>query len=183
MKKTTLENIFGNLENDFDTEIPKAGHETRFMKKLNDQNAPAIKILNPKSNLWKPIVGIAASVALLISLLVLMPQNNEDLDLASVSPKMAETETLFMASFSNELKNLNSEDMPEYQELIVDALFQIKVLEEDFKQLIIGLKENPDDELVLSAMILNFQKRIDVLQDTKDKIKELKEHNNTINII
>ena len=67
--------------------------------------------------------------------------------------------------------------------MIVDALFEIKILEENYKQLIIGLKENPEDELVLSAMILNFQKRIDVLEETKAKIEELKQASTNHNII
>jgi hypothetical protein len=62
--------------------------------------------------------------------------------------------------------------MPEYQDLIVEAMFKIKVAEEDYNQLVIGLKENPKDQLIISAMMLNFQDRIDVLQDVMEEIKD-----------
>lgn len=180
MSKTTLEDVFKNLENNFDTEIPETAHKTRFLDKLNNQNKLPLKVVSAKNNLWKPFTSIAASVILLVSVFIFTSKEDGIVNLASISPEMARTETLFMAVLSKELENLNSEEMPEYQELIVDALFQIKVLEEDYNQLIFGLKEQPDDELVLSAMILNFQSRINVLQDTKDKIEELNNSNKTI---
>jgi hypothetical protein len=51
-------------------------------------------------------------------------------------------------------------------------MFKIKVAEEDYNQLVIGLKENPKDQLIISAMMLNFQDRIDVLQDVMEEIKD-----------
>lgn len=183
MSKNTIEHLFENLENDFDVENPNINHETRFLNKLNNKEEAVIKITRSKKNIWKPFIGIAASIALIVSLFVFTPKEDKTIDLASISPEMAKTETLFMASLTKELENLKSEDMPEYQELIVDALFQLKVLEEDYKQLILGLKEQPKDKLILDAMILNFQSRINVLQDTKDKIEELNKSNKQISII
>lgn len=183
MSKTTLEDLFKNLENVFDVEVPETGHETRFLNKIEKQEKKVIKITRSKNSFWKPFIGVAASIVLLVSLFIFNSKKENTIELASISPEMAKTETIFMTVLSKELENLNSEDMPEYQELIVDALFEIKVLEEDYNQLIFGLKEQPDDELILSAMILNFQNRIDVLQDTKDKIEDLKKTNKQVSII
>lgn len=183
MSKNNIEHLFKNLENDFDAENPNISHETRFLDKLNNKEDSVIKITRSKKNIWKQFIGIAASIVLLVSLFIFTSKEDQTVDLASISPEMAKTETLFMASLTKELENLNSEDMPEYQELIVDALFQLKVLEEDYNQLILGLKEQPKDKLILDAMILNFQSRINVLQDTKDKIEELNKSNKQISII
>lgn len=180
MSKNTLDDLFKNLENDFDTKNPQLGHQERFLNKLNTKKSTSSL---RKNSFWKPFIGIAASIALLVSLFVFSSKENNTIDLASISPEMAKTETLFMASLTKELENLNSEDMPEYQELIVDALFQLKILEEDYNQLILGLKEQPNDKLILDAMILNFQSRINVLQDAKDTIEDLKKTNNQISII
>ncbi|WP_298553545.1 hypothetical protein [uncultured Algibacter sp.] len=180
MSKNTLDDLFKNLENDFDTDRPDIGHKERFAQKLNIQKSISS---NRKNSFWKPFIGIAASIVLIVSLFIFTSKKDNTIDLASISPEMAKTETLFMASLTRELENLNSEDMPEYQELIVDALFQLQILEEDYNQLILGLKEQPNDELILDAMILNFQSRINVLQDTKDQIKNLKKTNNQISII
>lgn len=180
MNKNTLDDLFKNLEDKFDTENPDLGHQERFFQKLNTQD---LSLNKKKKNLWRPFIGIAASIALVVTLFLFTSKEDNSADLASISPEMAKTETLFIASLSRELEKFNSEDMPEYQELIVDALFQLKVLEEDYNQLILGLKEQPKDKLILDAMILNFQSRINVLQDTKDNIEELQKSNQQITII
>lgn len=180
MSQNKIDDLFKNLENDFDIETPDLGHQERFLQKLNTQETISS---NRKNNLWKPFIGIAASIVLLVSLFVFTNKEVETTDLASIAPEMAQTETLFMASLTKELENLNSEDMPEYQEIIVDALFQLQVLEEDYKQLILGLKEQPKDKLILDAMILNFQSRINVIQDTKDTIETLKKDDKQASII
>lgn len=180
MSKNTLDDLFKNLENNFDTENPNLGHQERFLQKLNTQKSTSNNRLN---NLWKPFIGIAASIALIVSLFIYAPKEDNTVNLSNISPEMAKTETLFTATLTSELESISSEDMPEYQELIVDALFKIKILEEDYNQLVLGLKEQPEDKLILDAMILNFQSRIDVLQDTKDTIENLKKTNNQISII
>ena len=180
MSKNTLENLFKNLENKFDFEEPNTNHNQRFLDKLNTkQESPKI---SKNRNLWKPLIGIAASIVLLISLFIFTNKGNTTPVLADISPEMAKTESIFMATLTNELSKINSEDMPEYQELIVDALFEIKLQEERYNQLIYGLKENPKDELILSAMILNFQSRIDILQEVMDQIEDLKKLENQTEI-
>ena len=178
MSTDNLNNLFENLENDFDIEAPNLGHEQRFLNKLvkHNQNVQDINksVSVSKHSLWKPFIGIAASIALLISVLMFTTNNSSEINLADISPEMAQTQTLFTAVFTNELNKINSEDMPEYQDLIVDALYKIKVIEEDYKQLVIGLNESPNDQLIISAMILNFQSRIDVLQDVMAKIEKAK---------
>ena len=77
MNKTTLEDSFKNLKNDFDTENPENGHESRFLEKLKSQNTPVVKLSTTKKFNWKPLLGIAASVVLLISLYVVTPQKYE----------------------------------------------------------------------------------------------------------
>lgn len=175
-----LHTLFDNIKDDFDIEVPNIGHNKRFLDKLNTQH---IVVNVPKRNLWKPFIGIAASITLLVSLFVLMPREDVVPDLASISPEMAKTESVFNVTLQNELKKIDAEEYPEYQELIVDALFEIKVLEEGYNQLIYGLKENPEDQLVLSAMILNLQSRIDVLQDVMQEIENMKKLNNNTTII
>ncbi len=180
MKDNNLHTLFNNLKNELDTESPSLGHEGRFLEKLNSQEKRNQK---PTKNFWKPIIGIAASVAILFSVFTYINRDYSVPDLANISPEMAKTESVFNMTLQNELKKINPEEYPEYQELIVDALFEIKVLEESYSQLIYGLKENPEDELVLSAMILNFQSRIDILQGVMQEIEEMKKLDNSTTII
>ena len=179
MSSENLKKLFKNLEQGLDIENPNLGHEQRFLNKLVKQNEQGFsKTSNSKRFSWKPFIGIAASIVLLISVFMFTTKGNSEIDLAKISPEMAETQTLFTSIFTNELSKINSEEMPEYQDLIVDALYKIKVIEEDYNQLVIGLKESPNDQLIISAMIINFQSRINVLQEVMQQIEEAKLSNN-----
>ncbi|RKE94719.1 hypothetical protein [Ichthyenterobacterium magnum] len=180
MKKTTIDTLFETLHNEFNVETPSSGHEHRFLNKLQNQNNVLVNSAAKKSSFWKPFISIAATIIICFGIFtVYQSQQVGSRELASVSPAMAETQTLFTTAIKTELSKLNSEDTPEFQELIVDALFEIKVLEEDYNQLTLGLNVAPDDELIITAMILNFQSRIEVLQNVREKIELAKKQNTT----
>ncbi len=177
MTKNTLNNLFENLKEDFNIEEPKLGHQQRFLNKLNNKKETIIDLPKPVRKLWRPLLGVAASIVLLISVFAGIQQSNNLRELASISPEMANTQDFFMSVITSELEKLNSEETPEFQDLIVDALFQIKILEENYAQLKIDLSESGDDKRVIYAMISNFQKRIDLLQNVVKQIDNLKQQN------
>ncbi len=184
MKKDNLNTVFENLEGQFDLEVPNNGHQNRFLEKLNNQQG-VVKLTETKSksviSLWKPFIGIAASIALIISVFAGVQGELDSKDLASISPEMAETQDFFTTAIATELEKLNSEESPEYQELIVDTMFQIKLLEENYEQLKIDLNDSGDDKRVIFAMISNFQDRIDLLQNVIEQIDNLKNDKNEQN--
>ena len=175
MKEDNINTLFKNLENDFDIETPRLGHQQRFLDKLNSKTETLV--LKSKRSIWKPFIGIAASIVLLISLFIGFQIDGNSKDLASVSPEMAKTQDFFTNVITNELEKLNSEETPEFQDLIVDALFQIKILEENYERLKLDLTESGDDKRVIFAMINNFQNRIDLLQNVVEQIDNLKQQN------
>jgi len=177
MTKNTLNNLFENLKEDFNIEEPKLGHQQRFLNKLNNKKETIIDVPKPVRKLWRPLLGVAASIVLLISVFAGIQQSSNLRELASISPEMANTQDFFMSVITSELEKLNSEETPEFQDLIVDALFQIKILEENYAQLKIDLSESGDDKRVIYAMISNFQKRIDLLQNVVEQIDNLKQLN------
>ncbi|MBT8259406.1 MAG: hypothetical protein KJO49_13085 [Bacteroidia bacterium] len=157
----------------FDHEEPQTGHEKRFMAKLNAQQDNRSGG-STSSTSWKPLFMIAASIALML-VLVIGSGITTDRDLSSVSPEMANTQEFFTTAISAELEKLNSEESPEYQNLIVDALFQINLLEQEYIQLKTDLDESGNDKRVIHAMISNFQNRIDILKQVSEQIEELKQ--------
>lgn len=175
MNENTLDNLFETLKEDFDIEKPKLGHQQRFLNKLNNQKETITDVSKPVWKLWKPLLGVAASIVLLISIFVGVQQNSNSKELASISPEMANTQDFFTNAIISELEKLNSEETPEFQDLIVDALFQIKILEENYAQLKIDLSESGNDKRVIYAMISNFQKRIYLLQNVVEQIDDLKQ--------
>ena len=177
MTKNTLNNLFENLKEDFNIEEPKLGHQQRFLNKLNNKKETIIDVPKPVRKLWRPLLGVAASIVLLISVFAGIQQSSNLRELASISPEMANTQDFFMSVITSELEKLNSEETPEFQDLIVDALFQIKILEENYEQLKLDLTESGDDKRVIFAMINNFQNRIDLLQNVVEQIDNIKQKN------
>ncbi|VAV83514.1 FIG00649226: hypothetical protein [hydrothermal vent metagenome] len=175
MNKNNLNTMFKNIKEDFNFEEPNAGHQKRFLDKLNNQNTIVEYKSSSVRRLWRPLIGVAASIVLLISVFLGIQKDSNTRDLANISPEMASTEDFFLITITSELEKLNSEDSPEYQELIVDALFQIKILEENYKLLKLDLNESGDDKRVIYAMISNFQNRIDLLQNVVEQIDNLKQ--------
>ncbi len=175
MSKNTLDDLFKNLENDFDVETPHIDHKKRFLEKLNNKEESVIKITRSKKNIWKPFLGIAASIALIVTLFIGTRQQNESRDLASVSPKMEETQNFFTSAINEELNKLNEASSPETQKLIKDALKQIKILEDDYTKLKVDLIKSANDNRVIYAMISNFQNRIDILKSTLNQIETVKQ--------
>jgi hypothetical protein len=179
MSKNNIDNLFKNLKHDFDIETPTSGHELRFLDKLNNKDKSVIKITRSRKNTWKPLLGIAASIALIITLFIGTQQQSESRDLASVSPKMEETQVFFTATINEELNKLKEASSPEVEKLVQDALKQIKILEDDYVNLKTDLTESGDDNRVIYAMISNFQNRIDILTSTLNKIETIKQLKNS----
>lgn len=179
MKPDDLDTLFNDLQADFDIEQPANNHAERFLAKLNKQaitNKPKPKV----RKLWLPIIGIAASIILLVSLAIGNNSYSEITGLASVSPEMAKTESFFTATISAELKKLEASSNSETRLLIKDAMVQLNRLEAEYKILITDLIESGQDQRVIYAMISNFQNRIEVLENTLKQIEHVKELNNNL---
>ncbi|MEM9680754.1 MAG: hypothetical protein AAF901_10565 [Bacteroidota bacterium] len=179
MKKDTIDQLFSNLEGQFDVHTPVDGHEMRFLEKLDNKKE--------KKTYWKSFIAIAASVIICVGLFTTFNNKPEVLDLASVSPELSEAQDFFSITIETELKKLDLERSPETEDIIHDALRQIKILEDKYEILKQDLTETDGDQRVIYAMISNFQSRIDVLNNVLEQIenyKQLKSKNdeNTITI-
>jgi hypothetical protein len=172
--KDNLENIFKNLEHQFDIEEPTIGHFNRFEAKLN-----AIK--SPKKNYSIfSYVAVAASIILLVGVWIGGSFSNKGIELASLSTEMEETQNYFVTVIKTELATVENERNSDTEQLINDALLQIKKLETQYNKLTLELKESDEDKRIIYAIISNFQQRIDVLQSLLiqiDTLKQLKTEN------
>ncbi|GAA3590486.1 hypothetical protein Q4Q39_15330 [Flavivirga amylovorans] len=179
MNKDTIDQLFKKHENDFDIENPESNHTERFLNKLNKQGElPLVKVDKQRRRLWKPLIGVAASIMLLITIFIGSQQDTSYRELANVSPKMAETEDFFTSTIAEELSKIKNENSPAVQALIQDTMQRIKILEEDYESLKIDLTESGDDRRVIYAMISNFQNRIDILQNALEQIENIKQLKN-----
>ena len=168
--KDNLEPIFKNLKNQFDVEEPTIGHFDRFEKKLNKQNTTSSKKIN-RSLLLLPI---AASILLFIGIWIGKNYSNNGLELASISPKMEETQSYFVTTIQKELETIELERNSDTERLINDAFEQLVILETQYTHLTLELKQSTEDKRIIYAMISNFQQRIELLQGLLTRIEDVK---------
>tara|TARA_R110001583_G_scaffold412_2_gene3851 strand:+ start:95002 stop:95538 length:537 start_codon:yes stop_codon:yes gene_type:complete len=172
--ENNLDNIFKELENQFNIEEPTIGHFNRFESKLN-------AITTPKKNYkFFSYVAVAASIVLLVGVWLGASFSNTGMELAGISPEMEETQSYFVSVIKNELTTIENERNNDTEQLINDALEQITKLELQYNTLTLELKESAEDKRIIYAMISNFQQRITVLQSLLiqiDTIKQLKTQN------
>jgi len=174
MNEENLEKLFENLKGTFDIEEPAAGHKQRFLEKLNAADG-VVTLLRKRNSWWRPL-SIAASVAILfaLGLTIFNTQPTIDEQLAEISPEVSQTEFYFASLIDEQVKQLESESTPETKKMIDDTMVQLKKLEAAYNNLEQDLLNGGDSKLILSAMITNFQTRIDLLQEVMDKIESVK---------
>ena len=178
MKNDNLNTIFKNLEGHFDIEAPELGHQLRFLDKLNT----GVSKTNKRLTFWRPLLAIAASIVLMISVFTYSQYNTNNVyELANVSPEMATTQDFFTNTIALELEKIDEVKSPETQKLVDDAIIQISILEEQYIALKKDLRESGNDKRVIFAMITNFQNRIDVLQSVIQQIENVNQLNNEQN--
>ncbi|WGD34358.1 hypothetical protein [Olleya sp. YS] len=168
-----IEKKFSDLQDQFDVNEPNIGHQQRFLDKLNSSKTQN-NVASINTSYWKPLLAVAASIALIVTLTFNLKPDTIEKDLASVSPEMAETQHFFSNTINYELKKLNTVKSPETEKLVNDALLRLEQLEHEYQTLKLNLKESGEDQRVIYAMITNFQNRIDLLQSTLLQIEELK---------
>lgn len=159
-----LHNYFS--ENEFDFHEPHSGHMQRFEKRLQG-------IQPKKRTSWK-WMSIAASVVLALGFFIGYNAQPETPTLASMSDKMAEVETYFVNTIDFEIKELEKTRSLETEEIIEKALERIEALEDDYKTFIEELTKNGKQQRIIQEMIQNYQKRLDILQNTLQQIELIK---------
>ncbi|MEK6155221.1 hypothetical protein WIW50_18260 [Flavobacteriaceae bacterium 3-367] len=180
MEKGKLDSLFKNLQGTFDTEEPAQGHQQRFLEKLEGTHK-VVKMDRKRSSWWKPL-SIAASVAILLAVGIglFAPKQSLDERMAKIAPEVSKTQFYFTSLVEEQVKLLESQSTPETQKIIDDTMIQLKKLEDNYTTLEQDLLNGGNSKLILSAMITNFQTRIDLLQDVLnqiDTIKTLKNYN------
>ncbi|GGG56805.1 hypothetical protein GCM10011414_28320 [Croceivirga lutea] len=175
-EKDELEKLFERLSGDFDFESPNKGHQKRFLEKIERQNG--VVTLKRKKNWWKPL-SIAASIVLLvgIGLFSLNQQDSIEERVVEISPEISNTEFYFASLVEEQVRKLEEEKTPANAKLVEDTLGQLKQLENDYKQLELDLVNGGNSEIILNAMIINFQTRIDLLKEVLASIEDIKNIN------
>ena len=173
MKEESLENLFERLQDNFDFEEPKGGHQERFLEKLNQANGVAT--LPRKRTWWKPL-SIAASIVVICVLGVQLINDRPTIkeQVVEIAPEASETEFYFASLIEEQVQLLKEEKSPETAKLVDDTLAKLSELEADYKILEQELINGGNSKMILNAMITNFQIRIDLLEEVLSNVETIK---------
>lgn len=172
MKKENdnLDELFDKFENQWDVKEMNADHQVDFLNKLNKKQPK-------KRNYWF-LTAIAASIVLMLGISIFY-KNEKPKEFKFASKETQRTDSIFSILIDNELVKLKEKSSPENEQIINDALKQMKVFDADYQKIINELQKNGENKQIIYAMISNLQTRISFLQTVLKRIEENENLKNT----
>jgi hypothetical protein len=171
-----LDQLFENLENQWDVHEMDDDHLQRFSNKLT---------LKKQKKSYSSIYAIAASIVVLLGISLFYTNNEKPRDLKFASTETKQTDSIFTVLIGNELEKIKAKKSPENEKIISDALKQMKALDSDYEKIKHELEINGESKPIIYAMINNLQTRISFLQsvlqqlENSEKLKNLHDEKTT----
>jgi uncharacterized membrane protein YhiD involved in acid resistance len=166
-----MDEMFNHFNGQWDNEEPAAGHEDRFLDRLDKKKEK--KSPKGKGLIYWISIPAAAAIAILLSV-VFVFSPKEDSELAKISPKTEQTQMYFASIINKELEKVQKENTPETKALVEDAMQHMQQMEADYEKITHDLAKNGENKQLLHAMIINLQTRISFLEDVLVKIENIK---------
>lgn len=171
MKKENdnLDQLFNKFEDQWDIQEMNSDHQVDFLNKLNKKQS--------KRKYWF-VTAVAASIVLMLGISVFY-KNDKPKEFKFASNETKRTDSIFNILIDNELVKLKEKSSPENEQIINDALKQMKVFDADYAKIIKELQKNGENKQIIYAMISNLQTRISFLQTVLKRIEENENLKNT----
>jgi len=173
MKKENddLDQLFEKFENQWDVKRMNADHQVDFLNKLNNNKQPKKK----NYAVW----AIAASIVVLLGVSLFYNNTEKPKEFKFASKETKRTDSIFSILIDNELVKLKEKSSPENEQIINDALKQMKVFDADYAKILKEVQKNGENKQIIYAMISNLQTRISFLQTVLQRIEENEKFKNT----
>lgn len=184
-KENDINTLFRNLGDALDLEQPRTGHEQRFDLKLNALHSKKEFHLGRWILSSRIQIAAAASIILMVTLSVLnhAASSTEDVSLSVYAPELSATSAHFGDLISQKVDLLKSENTDQVRPVVEAALTQLKDLESDYRVLERDVLDGGNTELILHAMLRNFQTRLSLIESVLRQIEHLKETQNDEQIL
>lgn len=149
-------------------EIPK-NHRTEFLEKLEHQNK--------KQNGFQrnTIFKIAASIAILLFCTVYFINSNNEVEKTPLQIQVAAIEKEYLTNIDKEWDSF----IAVAEDSILVNKYKVKMLDfdKDYQKITNELNKTPNNINVLEALINNLQRRLELIKDIKEHVKELNQKN------
>ncbi len=174
----TIEELIRSNRDLFEEEEPSKGHLEKFERKLEIRFGRTVVQRSIVPYLLK-----AAVVTLLVTLSSLWTWDNfirpdrNRMKLSDVSPQYREVENYYIHQVNqmeSELSSLTLVNDQAHNDMLKK---EMKSMDSVYVQLQKDLKNNPDDERIINAMIEHYQTKVDVMSYLLNQLKELRNEN------
>lgn len=152
----------------FDSELPREGHEDRFLQKLYGRRERKIQI--------RHVLQIAASIAILITsgiVLVRVSKSGEKVAQREIPASMMEADVYYTSQMDARYDQIRAFNFESDEEKTV-LLDELKDLDDYQQKLMIDLQANPDDDRVINALIRHYQLKLEVLDQIIIQLNQIK---------
>jgi hypothetical protein len=163
-----LEQHIRELRDRLDSDVPREGHEQRFLRKLEKQPAARVS--------FRHVLQIAASVAIILaSAMVLVQLNRSGNRTASeeIPSSVMEADFYYATQVDQRYEQINGFDFENAEEKAV-LLDELKDLDTYHQQLLRDLEANPGDERVINALIRHYQVKLEIMDQIIYQLNQLK---------
>ncbi len=164
-----LENLFKKHQNNWDIQELDENHNELFFNKLQNKKTNNNSFIS---------FAVAASMLLIIGVSFFYKSNEKPKNLQFASIETRQTDSIFTVLIEKELLKIKEKKSPENENIIQDALKQMKILDIDYQCIIQELKNNGENKSIILALITNLQTRISFLQNVLQHIENIEKIKN-----
>lgn len=167
----SIENLFTQLEGQWDIFEPSRGHSERFLDK---QSRKKIKVR------WLPL-SIAASILLAVGWFTFLNDNSSlhSGQMAVMSKQTRETDSVFTAIIKYEMQRIEQKNSSVNKQIVADALAQLQQMDEDYEKIKADLAKGGESQQLIHALVSNLKTQISFLESVLDRIEKNEQLNET----
>jgi hypothetical protein len=165
---TELEKQIMDQRSQLDSDTPRAGHEARFLQKLDRQPVRRVN--------FRHVLQIAASVAIILtSAIVLVKQDRSGSKVAvrEIPTTIMEADQYYTAQVSQRYEEIKEFNFDNEEEKVI-LLGELRELDAYHQQLMSDLEANPGDENVINALIRHYQVKLEVMDQIIIQLNQFK---------
>ena len=155
-----------------DSDLPREGHEERFVQKLKrmPEQGPVRRIR------FRHAIQVAAAVAVILTSAVLLVRTEKSTSKAArqeIPADIMEADIYYTSQLDARYDEISGFHFDNEEEKAV-LLHELKDLEEYHQQLMKDLEANPDDERVLAALIRHYQLKMELMDQIIKQLNQIK---------
>ncbi len=164
-----LKEIFNQHKEELFPEKLSSNHLSKFEEKLDLAFGKEKKIAKN----WMYYSGIAASVALFITVGILFYNPKPEINSNFAQTEVQESEDFFALAVENKIRALKQYETPRTKPHIDKCLETLNRLDKDYTDLKKDFQETGNDQL-MSLMLNNLKKRVDIIEELIEQLEHYK---------